>query len=315
MIPRAHIQQWAAFAPWPDLRQVEQDLVISRALCDLFASKAIRDRIAFRGGTAIHKLLLTKPLRYSEDIDLVQTRAEPIGPVIDSVQEALSWLGRGKRTQTQRSTTLVFRFTPEEAGDQPLKLKIEINTREHQSRHGFRRYQFGVDSDWHRAQVEITSYDPEELLATKLRALLQRNKNRDLFDLNEALLLPGLDGDRLLECFRHYLEQDGHPITRAIAEERMLNKLNTSLTEDIAPLLPPGVNFDEAAAIAAFSLVWQTLITRLPGEPWKSTPAVIATIRATKIPALLDGIVDRGDGDIPAEEPHGEPPSSDRRRK
>ena len=128
MIPRAHIQQWAAFAPWPDLRQVEQDLVISRALCDLFASKAIRDRIAFRGGTAIHKLLLTKPLRYSEDIDLVQTRAEPIGPVIDSVQEALSWLGRGKRTQTQRSTTLVFRFTPEEAGDQPLKLKIEINS-------------------------------------------------------------------------------------------------------------------------------------------------------------------------------------------
>jgi predicted nucleotidyltransferase component of viral defense system len=315
MIPRSHIQQWAAFAPWPDLRQVEQDLVISRALCDLFASEAIRDRIAFRGGTAIHKLLLTKPLRYSEDIDLVQTWAEPIGPVIDSVQETLSWLGRGKRTQTQRSTTLVFRFAPEEAGDQPLKLKIEINTREHQSRHGFRRYQFGVDSDWHRAQVEITSYDPEELLATKLRALLQRNKNRDLFDLNEALLLPGLDGDRLLECFRHYLEHDGHPITRAIAEERMLNKLNTSLTEDIAPLLPPGVKFDEAAAIAAFGLVWQTLITRLPGEPWKSTPAVIATIRATKIPALLDGIVDRGDGVIPAKEPHGEPPSSDRRRK
>lgn len=124
MIPRAHIQQWAAFAPWPDRRQVEQDLVISRALCDLFASDAIRDRIAFRGGTAIHKLLLTKPLRYSEDIDLVQTRAEPIGPVIDGVKDALSWLGRGKLSQAQRSTTLVFRFTPEEAGDQPLKSRL-----------------------------------------------------------------------------------------------------------------------------------------------------------------------------------------------
>lgn len=294
MIPRAYIQHWAAFAPWPELRQVEQDLVISRALCDLFASKAISDRIAFRGGTAIHKLLLSKPLRYSEDIDLVQTRAEPIGPVIEGVQEALSWLGRGKRIQAQRSTTLIFRFTPEEAGDQPLKLKIEINTREHRSWHGLHTYPFMVDSEWHRAQTEIVSYDREELLATKLRALLQRNKNRDLFDLNEALLLPGLDRDRLLACFQHYVEQEGHPITRAIAEERMLNKLNTSLTEDIAPLLPPGVNFDEAAAIAAFGLVWQALITRLPGEPWKSTPAVIATIRATKIPTLLDGIVDRG---------------------
>lgn len=45
------------------------------------------------------------------------------------------------------------------------------------------------------------SYDREELLATKLRALLQRNKNRDLFDLNEALLLPGLDHDRLVHFF------------------------------------------------------------------------------------------------------------------
>ena len=64
---------------WPDLRQVEQDLIISRALCDLFASERLRGRIAFRGGTAIHKLLFSQPLRYSEDIDLVQTRAELIG--------------------------------------------------------------------------------------------------------------------------------------------------------------------------------------------------------------------------------------------
>jgi len=79
MIPLAFIQQWTASAPWSDLRQVEQDLIISRALCDLFTSPALRDRIAFRGGTAIHKLLFQRPLRYSEDIDLVQTRAEPIG--------------------------------------------------------------------------------------------------------------------------------------------------------------------------------------------------------------------------------------------
>lgn len=290
MIPRAYIQQWTAAAPWPDLRQVEQDLIISRALCDLFASEAICDRIAFRGGTAIHKLVFAKPLRYSEDIDLVQTRAEPIGPVIDGVQEALSWLGRGKRIQGQRSTTLVFKFTPEEASDQPLKLKIEINTREHQSRHGIHAYPFAVESDWHRGRVEIMSYDREELLATKLRALLQRNKNRDLFDLNEALLLPGLDHDRLVDCFRHYLELEGHPITRAIAEERMLQKLNRSLTEDVAPLLPAGVSFDETTAIAAFGRVWRQLVTRVPGEPWKSSAAVIATIRAKKIPTLLDGI-------------------------
>src|SRR5690606_20458559 len=85
VIPLAHLRQWTAHAPWPDLRQVEQDLIICRALCDLFSSQALHGEIAMRGGTAINKLLFRKPLRYSEDIDLVQTQAEPIGEVIDAV--------------------------------------------------------------------------------------------------------------------------------------------------------------------------------------------------------------------------------------
>jgi len=42
---------------------------------------------------------------------------------------------------------------------------------------------FKVDSDWFSARCEITTYDINELLATKLRALYQRKKGRDLFDL------------------------------------------------------------------------------------------------------------------------------------
>jgi len=71
MIPTAFLQGWSVKAPWPDLRQVEQDLIISRALCDLFNAPVLNGKIAFRGGTAIHKLLFDQPQRYSEDIDLV----------------------------------------------------------------------------------------------------------------------------------------------------------------------------------------------------------------------------------------------------
>ena len=85
MIPNAYLQEWTAKAPWPDLRQVEQDLIISRALCDLFNAQELKGKIAFRGGTALHKLLFSQPLRYSEDIDLVQTNAEPIGLTIDAI--------------------------------------------------------------------------------------------------------------------------------------------------------------------------------------------------------------------------------------
>ena len=103
MIPTAFLQAWSRKAPWPDLRQVEQDLIICRALCDLFNAPALAGKIAFRGGTAIHKLLFKQPLRYSDDIDLVQTHAEPIGGTVDAIRAALSWLGNaaGRRPGTR----------------------------------------------------------------------------------------------------------------------------------------------------------------------------------------------------------------------
>ena len=97
MIPASCIQDWSTKAPWPDPRQIEQDLIISRALCDLFNAPLLKDKIAFRGGTAIHKLLFKQPLRYSEDIDLVQTKAESIGTTVDAIREALKWIGSSRQ--------------------------------------------------------------------------------------------------------------------------------------------------------------------------------------------------------------------------
>lgn len=115
MIPAAYIQAWTAKAPWPDARQVEQDLVICRGLCDLFNAPALKGKIAFRGGTAINKLLFKQPLRYSEDIDLVQAVAEPIGVTVDAIRDALSWLGKCNWEQAGHSMHLVFKFTSETA--------------------------------------------------------------------------------------------------------------------------------------------------------------------------------------------------------
>ncbi len=133
--------------PWPDARQIEQDLIICRALCDLFNAPALKDKIAFRGGTAINKLLFKQPLRYSEDIDLVQTQAEPIGTTVDAIREALSWFGKCNREQAGHSMRLIFKFTPEADPQATLKLKVEINTREHEHLFGIKSYPFAVESD------------------------------------------------------------------------------------------------------------------------------------------------------------------------
>lgn len=287
MIPSAYIQAWSLKAPWPDSRQIEQDLIISRALCDLFNAPALNGKIAFRGGTAIHKLLFQQPLRYSEDIDLVQTQVAPIGTTVDAIRDALSWLGKCSREQAGHSMHLVFKFTPEADAQATLKLKVEINTREHDSLFGLKRYPFAVDCDWYQVKTEIASYVPEELFGTKLRALLQRRKNRDLFDLHHGLEQLALDTEKLITCFEHYLALEDKPITRAMAEQRMLEKLSRSLTEDIAPLLPTGIRFNDNDATQAFERVWKELIARIKGDPWKLTDKVLEELRAKEYPGLL----------------------------
>ncbi|HFD86168.1 MAG TPA: nucleotidyl transferase AbiEii/AbiGii toxin family protein [Gammaproteobacteria bacterium] len=287
MIPTSYIQEWSSKAPWPDSRQIEQDLIISRALCDLFNSPALAGKIAFRGGTAINKLLFRQPLRYSEDIDLVQIQPEPIGTAIDAIRGALSWLGQCNRHQAGHSMHLVFKFAPEADLETTLKLKVEINTREHESLYGIKPYPFEIDSSWHKAKTEILSFEPEELFGTKFRALLQRRKNRDLFDLHEGLKQLSMDPDKLIACFEHYLALEGKPISRAIAERRMLEKLRRSLTEDIAPLLPAGVQFNDDDAMDAFNNVWIGLVARIKGDPWKLSKKVIDELRNGKMPNLL----------------------------
>jgi predicted nucleotidyltransferase component of viral defense system len=287
LIPNAYLQAWSIQAPWPDASQVEQDLIISRALCDLFNAPALQGKIAFRGGTAIHKLLFKQPLRYSEDIDLVQTQAEPIGPTVDAIREVLSWLGKCSREQAGHSMHLVFKFTPEADPQTSLKLKVEINTREHTHLLGIKSYPFAVDNHWYRGKTEIASFEPEELFGTKLRALLQRRKNRDLFDLHHGLDQLAMDPDKLIACFGHYLALEGKPITRAIAEQRMLEKLTRSLIEDIAPLLPAGIRFNDADALHAFERVWTELIARIKGDAWKLTDKAIDELREKKYPNLL----------------------------
>ena len=75
-----------------------------------------------------------------------------------------------------------------------------------------------------------------------------------------------------MASFEHYLGLQGIEITRAMAEERMLEKLNRSLTEDITPLLPAGVNFNDAQAMGAFERIWSELISRIKGNRGNSRP-------------------------------------------
>ena len=274
MIPTMHIIAWSRVAPWAAPRQVEQDLIISRALVELFNDEFLKERLRFRGGTALNKLHFPRPLRYSEDIDLVRTTAGGIGPVLDRIRRVLGWLGNASYQPTGVAPKLLFRTDAEEDGS-ALRLKVEINTREREVHDAPIEIVHKVDSPWFTGHAAIPTYSREEMMATKLRALLQRNRGRDLFDLAQGLaLFESLDTKRVVDLCLKYLDRADQPIHRWEAESRMFAKLSKpGFVQDIRPLLAA----DEAAALTddwvlgAFSEVFRCLIKRLPGERWART--------------------------------------------
>lgn len=269
MIPRAHVTAWRASAPWPADAQVEQDLVLSRALVALYSLPEVATTLAFRGGTALHKLVLPRPGRYSEDIDLAQIAPGPIGPILDAVREALDpWLGAPGRKQTADGATLVYRFESSGLPVQPLRLKVEINTREHGSQAPMRRQAFAVSNPWFEGTAAVMTYATEELLGTKLRALYQRKKGRDLFDLWQALSLLRVDDGVVVAMFGEYLQREGTRVTRAQFERNLAQKEGMpEFLGDILPLLPSGSSYDPKEALR---LVRVRLIEKLPGRAWRA---------------------------------------------
>ena len=267
MIPLDYITEWRARAPWVQDFQVEQDLVISRAMVEIFSHPLLAEGLAFRGGTALYKLHL-KPARYSEDIDLVQLRAEASGSIMDALRKVLDpWLGKPYWKQTKDGFTFVYRFDSEDTPPMRLRLKVEINSREHFSVFGFNRLPFSVDSRWFRGTSDIVTYELDELLATKLRALYQRKKGRDLFDIATALGDSAVDPDRVAEAFIKYMTRSGHPVTRALFERNLAGKLcDPQFSADISPLLAGGHRWDLTEVTRTVS---ERLIALLPGAPWK----------------------------------------------
>jgi predicted nucleotidyltransferase component of viral defense system len=283
VIPSQHIVAWSKKTPWAEPRQVEQDLIIARALVDLFSDTFLAEQLRFRGGTALNKLHFPKPLRYSEDIDLVRTAAGATKPILDRIHDKLDpWLGDPEFFRSQ--VTPALRYTVEaEDKSARIRLKIEINEAEIEAFDPPQTKPFTMENPWFSGGAEIPTFSTEEILATKLRALLQRNKGRDLVDLAHALeIVPDLKTQRIIDIFVEYLELSKSPIPRWEAEKRMFEKLERrGFLADVRPLLAAEeqARFDEAAGKRAFNKVFNNLISRIPGKVWAKTSELLAQHR------------------------------------
>jgi predicted nucleotidyltransferase component of viral defense system len=263
MIPKPYIAQWQEFAPWKQFFQVEQDLIISRTLVEIFTDDFLRENLAFRGGTALHKLYLSPAPRYSEDIDLVQIKPGPIKPIMKRIGEVITFFEEDRKTDKRgHGIKALYRFNSEYE-EIRLRLKLEINCKEHFNILDWVDFPFEVKSDWFSGKAKIRTCNLNELLGTKLRALYQRSKGRDLFDLDFARQHHELNYDEIVNCFKEYTQfsTDKRPLSRKEFLINLEEKENDpDFIGDMEALLRPNIEYDQKVA---FNWVKKDLIRKI----------------------------------------------------
>ncbi len=214
MISPDALNAWRTTHPWADDDQVEQDLVMTRVAVEIASHPDLRDRLAWRGGTCLHKLFLPTAFRYSEDLDYVAYDLSVADNDMRTMRTALGEIAKrvGVGVASHPTTTrsrLTERFTYTSVHGTPRRLKVEINLDDVPAAASFDRRRLTAATDWWTGSAEVLTFQPAELIATKFRALAQRSKGRDLNDLDTAHRVLGIDNDQLGQIAAHYLHHAG----------------------------------------------------------------------------------------------------------
>lgn len=247
MIPAAAITHWSTGAPWPTRTQVEQDLLLSRLICEI-ADPYLGEELVFRGGTCFHKLHIHPARRYSEDLDYVRSTAGGIKELTGAMTELGMGLGFEVKTRIGANPK-AYLVTGSDEGLR-IRIKVEVNTRERSPVDPVQLVPYEVSSPWWSGQAQVRTFSTRELVATKIRALYERKKSRDLFDLWLALTELGLTGEDLIAVFEPY-----HPasFTAKSAVANLREKLSDEeFRHDLDPFvvgMPTGYDLDSAAEL------------------------------------------------------------------
>lgn len=250
MIPEVDVARWSRIAPWPAVEQVEQDLVLSRLMIAFAQHPLLGQELVMRGGTCLHKLWLPRPMRYSEDLDYVRTTAGGVGPLFDAIRDVADDIGfDAVSTAVAQHPKAILRARS--TAGMPLRIKVEMNTFERAPARPTTTRPLAVETAWFTGTADVPTFALEELIATKLRAMYQRSKGRDVFDLWLVEYRFGLDPRDVAACFGPY-RPAGWSADIAIANVQRKLESRTYL-EDLRPLVhdwPEGFDAEAAREVA-----------------------------------------------------------------
>lgn len=279
MISQQELAAWRPYAPWTDDHMVEQDYLISKAVEAIFTDDFLSKQVAMRGGTVLHKGHLAPAARYSEDIDLVLIGGRParhirlalnrvLEPLFGKPQEnILASIQLTIRNFASKSTIIrqIYGYDPTSEMATHGTLKVEVNTNETKPFYNLVTVPVLIPVQGGAPKsLDVPSYDLNEMLGTKLRALLQREHGRDLFDMywtHFRSQQPGsavqLNPKQVADAFHFYMAQEGTTFNQSqIASELKRRLQSKKFRNDMEGFLADGEKYDIDHAHAEFCNVF-----------------------------------------------------------
>lgn len=264
-ITRQDILAHQAVVPWAAQYQIEQDLLLCRTMVALFDDGFLRGQIAMRGGTLLHKVHLEPAARYSEDIDLVVVGDRPEEHIRRAIRRVLKGVLGTPKASAWDSLFLAIRNTVKpsrvlrltyavrsiiEPG-RVLEIVVAANVTEREPHRPVVEMPFGFPFRGKEVRTQIKGLDIHEMLGTKMRALFQRRRGRDLFDLYWARTQaqPPVDPMGVIESFGHYLTKESSMAGREDVISLLRGHLEVrGFPSDMEPLLRQGIEYDPQSA-------------------------------------------------------------------
>lgn len=244
---------------------VEKDYALGWLLAGIGQHPATRDTWVFKGGTCLKKCFF-ETYRFSEDLDFTLTKPEHLNEAFLSglFEEIGVWVHEqtglvlppearkfevfvNPRGGTSAEGRVGYRGPLGRAGDAP-RIKLDLTDHE--------RVVLPIDwrevhhpySDRPEQGIQVSTYSFEEVFAEKVRALAERLRPRDLYDVVHLYRRKELQPDRprLMQAlqekcaFRNIAVPDLH----SIQQSPLVNELQVSWAQMLAHQLPELPPFD-----------------------------------------------------------------------
>jgi len=166
--------------------------IVSKIIYD----SSLRDKLVFKGGTALHHCYLNQ-MRFSEDLDFTSLDRNITLMDVKKIFEPFNFL-EVKKEYTSSATIKLERLTYDGPLGQSNSLKLEIDFMQNVV---LPAKDLEYNNVW-KVDTKVKVMDIHEIIAEKLRALSDRARYRDFYDLFQILKNFKMDLQEIIELIK-----------------------------------------------------------------------------------------------------------------